>query len=646
MKLQIKQLMLENFKGIKKMSLSFKEMTTISGCNASGKSTIADAFTWLLFGKDMFNRKDFEIKTVDKNGVIIPRLEHTVTGVFEIDGNEVTLQRTLREKWVKSRGKEIAEFQGNETLYAKNDVPMSQKEFESYIDSIIPESTFKLLTVPTYFNNAIKWQDRRAFLTSIAKVPSDDEIAGDDLIGLLKKIRKEQKSMIELQKELAASKKLLKAKIDEIPARLNEIDLQKPETKDYAAIEVQIKQIQAEIDELQSQIMDQSKQVQTELQIKTKAIQTQHDLEKRLGDIRFNAQQEFAKNAGKKELEIEKFRQVIFLNEEKIKNLNSYITMTAKQIDELTSANDVLREEWTKANAVKFVFDDSKTICPTCKQQLPAEDIEKQKSQMLTNFNEQKQKVIEKINADGKRNKASIEKMHSENEQRVSQIVTLGKEIEEAKKQIESIEKSPSNLRSVDAMLAKNEEYQNIKNQLIALIIPEVCQYDNEELLQKKNDLQTKYNALLVELSHRDQEQQLNARRNELLKEESELAKKIADIEKTEFDIESFNRRYMDAVESSVNKLFPTVKWRMFEHQINGGVADTCICLIDGVPYSDANRAAQTNAGIEIINVFSKVLGITAPIWVDNAEAVNTLTKTEGQLIALAVTIVPGLQVA
>ena len=93
----------------------------------------------------------------------------------------------------------------------------------------------------------------------------------------------------------------------------------------------------------------------------------------------------------------------------------------------------------------------------------------------------------------------------------------------------------------------------------------------------------------------------------------------------------------MDTLEQRINGRFKLVKFKMFEEQINGGKTETCITLINGVPYSDANTASKIQAGIDIINTLSEHYDIKAPIWVDNKESVVKLPYTECQLINLIV---------
>ena len=115
MKILLKKLSLENFKGIKSLAIDFTEKTTISGANGTGKTTVYDAFLWCLFGKDSADRKDFNVKTIEPNGLATEKIDHSVTAILSIDGMETTLTRTLRENWVKKRGESEATLFGNET---------------------------------------------------------------------------------------------------------------------------------------------------------------------------------------------------------------------------------------------------------------------------------------------------------------------------------------------------------------------------------------------------------------------------------------------------------------------------------------------------------------------------------------------------
>lgn len=94
--------MLENFKGIKDLTIDFKDTTNIYGDNAVGKTTIFDAYSWLLWDKDSLNRKDFAIKPYDKYGEEVHNLESVVEGDFSFDSTDLTLKKSIKKSGLKS----------------------------------------------------------------------------------------------------------------------------------------------------------------------------------------------------------------------------------------------------------------------------------------------------------------------------------------------------------------------------------------------------------------------------------------------------------------------------------------------------------------------------------------------------------------
>ena len=179
MKITLKSLKLTNFKGARNVQIDFSEnVTNIYGRNRAGKTTLFDAFTWVLFGKDHSNKKDFEIKTVDEKEEVIPKIDHEVEAVLKTDDREVSLKSVLREKWTTKKGSTEPVFTGHETIYFFDNVPMKQEEYRKKISKIIDESLFKLITNPYYFNE-LKQQDRRNILLEMVSHKTDFELAGE-----------------------------------------------------------------------------------------------------------------------------------------------------------------------------------------------------------------------------------------------------------------------------------------------------------------------------------------------------------------------------------------------------------------------------------------------------------------------------------
>ena len=85
--MKLKKLTLTNFKGCRSFCLDTDggQSVSVYGDNATFKTTIFDAFLFLLFEKNSLGAKDFDIKTRDEHGNVIPAINHEVEGVFEID---------------------------------------------------------------------------------------------------------------------------------------------------------------------------------------------------------------------------------------------------------------------------------------------------------------------------------------------------------------------------------------------------------------------------------------------------------------------------------------------------------------------------------------------------------------------------------
>ena len=221
--IELKRLKINNFKGIKSLDISFEgKETYITGDNASGKTTVFDAFTWLLFDKDSDNRTDFSIKPLDKNNMPI-RVDVEVCGEFEIDGVLLLLKKTYKEKWTTKRGTSEETFTGNETLYEVDDVPYKKNDYKKLIeDKFTSEDLFKLLTNPLYFSTQIKWKDAREIVLSIA-----GEVDIEDVIAYkpeLEPIKDEviNKGVDNLLKSKKATMKRLADQKKEIPIRIAE----------------------------------------------------------------------------------------------------------------------------------------------------------------------------------------------------------------------------------------------------------------------------------------------------------------------------------------------------------------------------------------------------------------------------------------
>lgn len=191
MKIILKSLNIENFKGIKRKSIVFADKTEIKGANATGKTTIFDAFTWLLFNKNSSGEEKFNVRPLDADGNRIDNVEIKVSAVLEVDGEEVELSKVQKQNWVKKRGTNTVELQGNVNSFEIDGYPKSEADYKAYISSLVAEDLFKMLTNPQYFVS-MKWKDQRDILMKFVSGVSDVELAQGDpaFVDLLPELEK------------------------------------------------------------------------------------------------------------------------------------------------------------------------------------------------------------------------------------------------------------------------------------------------------------------------------------------------------------------------------------------------------------------------------------------------------------------------
>jgi DNA repair exonuclease SbcCD ATPase subunit len=654
--IKIKSLALQNFKGIRNLHIAdFGQETNIFGANASGKTTVFDAFTWLLFGKDSTDRQAFEVKTLDKSNNPIPQLEHSVTATLEIDGEQIDIQRTLREKWVKQRGALEATFQGNEQAFFWNGVPMQAGEFAKKVSSLMDEKIFKLITNPLAFN-AMKWQDQRAVLMDIAGNITDKDLAkgNSNFEALLNKLS--NKSLDEYKKQVAAQIKKAKDELKMLPTRIDEVERGKPQAIDFDGIKHALKVSEIQLNGIDDQITDRLKAQQAINDKKAEKQQKIYALKSEISSIEHNAKMEAEKQvreAGSKSTELlGKIKEVdseIQAAENGINTLVSTVKSKESEIEGYKTKQEKIRKGWMERNAETFKMDENDCKCPTCKREYDADDIAAEKVKMEANFKFNKQLDLDALSAQGKSLTLVIENL-------VKEISGLSERIENGKKHLEKLVASKSELETelendkglegistveeiVSGILGSNKELPSI-NQEIQKLEEQLNNQEGvnvDDLKSKKAEINARISELKTQLQAEEQIKKADERIAELMKMESELAQQIADVEREQFTIENFIKAKIDRLEAIINEKFAFVNFKMFETQINGGEVETCKALVDGVPFSDANNAAKINAGIDIINTLCEHYQVSAPIFVDNRESVSRLIDSKSQIINLIV---------
>lgn len=645
MKIKLKTLELHNFKGIKDFKIDFGSVTNIKGANGLGKSTIMDSFMWLLFDKDSKDRKNFEIKTIDKSGEVIHGLEHSVTGTLEVDCHDITLGKIYKEKWTKKRGMATKEFTGHETLYSINEVPVKKKEFEEKIKEILDEKIFKLVTNPNYFAN-LKWQEQRTIIQEIIGDINDDSVINYN--SNLKALEgRYEDSVDNYRVRTKATIKKLNDKIKQIPFRIDECNNSIVD-QDFKALENQKLSIEKEIESIDEQLQDASKGNEILMQHKQHLYELKQEYQDKLNHAKIVAKNPL--HSLERELQDHRYKvqeiayEINSLERDK-RNLEEENKLLVRNIDTTEENVQELRNRFTEVNNRKFELDSRATICPTCNREL--ENSEEIIRELEEKFNLNKAKDKESINQKGQSLNKKIEEFKlkiNDNKSKLFDIEKVLKELNSNKLQeeqeVKRIEEKINNFNDLldseiqfEGKVQLENEIEDTKKDIENFNIE-----DNSELKDRKRKLQFDLNEVNKLLASKDNNEKLKDRIKELGEEERELSNKVAELEGQLFLCEEFVRTKGELSEGLINKKFNNISFKLFNNLINGGLEETCEILIDGVPYSNANTASQINAGIEVINTLSEHYGVTAPIFIDNREAVNKIVSTESQVINLIVT--------
>ena len=665
-KITIKSLHIENFKGIKLLDVEFGNKTKIKGQNASGKTSIFDAFTFLLFNKNSAGEEKFNVRPLDSDGNRIDNVEIKVIATMEVDGKEVELSKVQKQRWVKRRGSEVAELQGNENLYEIDGYPKSEKDYKAYISSIVDEELFKMLTNPMHFTS-LKWKEQREILMRFVSDVSDLELAkgNPEFAELIPELEKAP-STDDIQKKYSKALSEWKKKQSEIPVRIDELSKSLVQI-DVAEQELAKADLECKIAEVDSKIANSNKAVsdlmgeEMQLQFDMSAImQTMNDelRKKRRGfdDTLFSCQRELdncTSSISMKEREVARNNSDIEAAEKKRAELGKqYKAESDKVFDETPYLFD--EKEWK--------FDENSTVCKSCGQTLPTDRIEqikadfekrkaKAKEDSITRlenarkkFEAEKKALLDRIKADGFTQKNLIEDLSAKNK-------TLLSEIEELKKKQTSIfvkkEEMGKQLSEIptEADYTQNDEYVNLKarHDEVTAEIEKMQGNGTKEIIAtfdiEKQELQGQLDNVKAELAKATKNIETEERIAELEAEQKEVAQKVANQEKMLYLLEQFIRFKMLRISETINSKFKTVSWKLFEEQLNGGMRECCECTVNGIPFSTLNSGHRIIAGLDIINSLSELYGVNAPIFVDNAESINefNLPNMENQIILLSV---------
>lgn len=644
-KIILKSLALVNFKGVRDFSIAFNDgITTVCGDNGTGKTTLYDAYLWLLFGKDSTGRSDgangFNVKTTGEDGKPIYRLEHSVTAVLEVDGKEIKLQRSLVEKWQKVNGT-TDEVMKDETQYFINDVRTgTKKEYQAELSEIIPEDVFRMITNPYYFTSLSAETQKDMLLEMVGNIDDEEVAATDpDFLALLDQIN--GTSLAKWAREIAAKKKACNDALATIPASIETAQKLMPESEEWAVLEKQLKEVQDRVKEIDAQIADKSALNDEAYKRKMALMKQQADKRIKLQDRENTIRMETNAAHNKALSDIQQMENELSINQ---KNLDSYrndkMNVDGK-IDELNGKLVEMREQFKAVAKEQFPEPSGDVlVCPTCGEPYKGENLENAIAKLRGNFEQSKSKRQKDIQTKGKQYKAEYDKAVEQQTKLTGLIAKLEDDALEIKGNITIKKNNIPVAGNADEAIANDKECIGLRNDIAEIanqLQVEVPQADVSELQSEKADR----NAAIAEINKRLGKRAMIERVNKEIAdlEEKRIANNQAkaDLEKWEDVYLRFQKAKDEVLMQRINGLFNVVSFSFVKEQKNGGEKVTCYCMVNGVPYADVNACGKVNAGLDIINAICATKGISAPIFIDNRESFNQIIPTISQIVNLKV---------
>lgn len=640
--MKLLKLKLENFKGVREFSLDADgKNVAVYGSNGTGKSTLFDAFTWCLFGKNSKDEKDFGIKTRNAMGDEIPKMEHAVEMTVENKGRTMVLRREYKERWRKARGTDRAVYDGNTTDFYFGPVgevltKVPGRRYQEIVSSMIPEQLFKLLTDPLFFNEKLSWKERRSILTKVCGEVSDADVAAADpalaevtAMAAGRSIDETRQAIRQTIKKTSDARAECEPRADECRKAMKPLTAEEHEKA-------------AAVDHLEKVLSDLQAQKASILAAGAQArLQSQKlSVENKIRELEAKREEAYRTEANEIQERLDAEQRTGTMLERKADDLMYKASKVKVEINHAEEQLQDLRKSWDDEYGIQFEGGEITTICPTCGQTMPEEKLQEAREWMEHEeaaFNTQKSEKLKRINEAGKKLTEQKQKLTEELKGLTDQAAALDPQLEDSRKMVKAIQAKLTALEmppAVNTEVALRNSLEKIEEQLAAGQPSHEAESLDKEIWKANEQLKEAQQIR----NYEEVNQQIQARIGELLHQGQELAQKQTYLERKLYLCDRFLRKKAEMVNALAAKKFKYVRFVMFKLNIsNDGIEECCEASFQGVPYKDLNTGFRVNAGLDVINTLIDVYGEDAPIFFDNAESVTKLIPTKAQMIRLVV---------
>lgn len=604
----LKRIRLSDWKA-KNLDVTFNdESTKISARNEVGKSSLQQAWNWVLTGYTTpITTKNSDL--FDNRVELSPDTPEAIVKVWiSVDGVDYTIERSAKAKFKRPRGQAEYVKDASDTYTVKvDDIEMSATNFAAWVTDVIAPIEVLLYALDGAFFSTLTVNDRdkaRAILERMVGSITLDDYCGDyELIAeKLAKYTPEQ-----IREQAASQMRPVKKRFDEIPAIIESKKefIRSYSSKDWSGLEETLASTKKSIEDIDEAMVESSRKLTPIVA----SIAEMSDARQRIKDSMISEREAIIAELKKKLATIDEsnsktLRDNAYKECERI-SCEAKIKKLTSEISELLVEKDVLLDDSTAE------------LCPTCGQQMPLEAT--------------KTKRAERVSAiDAK-------------------VKCLRIVIVDCQAKLTSGELTPCDLVSttdLEASLASyrepidfgdNEEYQKLTeelNTLNAYAMELSNSSDIFDLKHQKGDLLGLVEAVSKELGIRDKLDVVASEINALREERKALACEMAHLEGVQAECQEYIEERANIISNRINSRLGGCQVRMFNIQKNGERTPDCVLTDkDGVNYATLSTSAKIRVNIDVQELFRSHYGVQLMTWVDECSIFDSqhLPKPDGQ---------------
>ena len=643
MEIKFKKIRIRNFRGLVSFDANLEGRSVrISGANGLGKSSVADAITWVLFGKDSRRRTAFPIDPVDDAGRIIHHLDVSVELEMLIDGQLTTLRRRRQEKWVQKRGMATEQLYGHQTTCYIDGRPLPSSDFSSHVDTIVKEELFRALTTPDYFPSLPMNQQYR-LLVKIVGTRTLAEIAAKDEEAMKVVDELGQRSLDQYRQGLAYDLQRTRKEQELIPVRLSEvqgfIEQVKANGADHVTARKQAKEIERKIDQTTQEIDSLAGVVRAENARYNEQRAHIQQLRQQLAAVEDRVEKQNRETRTLHHSLISKAKEDVEVLEERHTAATTLLACHERNRKNLDQQLEDFRRRWEETERLTFSWPVEESICPTCGQPLPKDQADKKRAEAEARFNERKMQQQDALDQESERLIKARKRLEDQTTAARQEIASTELMLPEARQRLQEAEAETVH----QANPHDYPDWQRLDKEIAQRVqaLEQMGQAQEPEELPRLREEEKRYRqqlrALQETIDRGNQLREYEIRQQELQEQRKSISSQVAMMQTRLEAAERLQLMEANDLQQRVNDLFPSVRFRLSRELLNGREVGHCELSVDGVPYSGLSTSERINAGLELINALARHYNIVAPIVIDNAEAVNKVAPTLGQQILLEV---------